>query len=280
MTNEEEIQEEFQEEVPSPPEKERKIILDLWKTKLHGVTTGIKQLEEHMAKSRQFNRDMKLFGEVKEKKKGEEETVGYIGYREGLWDEQENKLERRLVIKLFSKSIYYQGTLEEMVGREFTRSLSAQKDFPAFNIMIDGFDYLISLNKIRGGWSWFIPEWFVFRLDFEEGLIPVILKHKVGPGIDYRIVNGLGNTQFGLINGKKFDVGGKYDITLKSSDKRLTDNVLVRTLILFAASLKFHNDIFNKIKKGTKLMKKGEWQPEITNEELMLQRNPRAILRK
>ena len=69
MANEEETQEEILEEVPSPPVKERKIVLDLWRTKLHGVTTGIKQQEEHMAKSRQFNRDMKLFGEVKEKKK-------------------------------------------------------------------------------------------------------------------------------------------------------------------------------------------------------------------
>jgi hypothetical protein len=274
MANEEVVQ----EEIKSLPEIERKIIVDLWRTKLHGVTTGFRQREEQMAKSRQFNRDMQLFGEVKEIKNGEEETIGYLGYRQGLWDEQENKLDRRLVIKLFSKSIYYQGTIEEMVGREFSRSLSAQKDFPAFNILIDGFEYLVSLNKIRGGW--FVPEWFVFRLDREDGFIPIILKHKIGPGIDYRIVNGLGNTQFGLINGKKFDVGGRYDITLKTTDTRLLDNTLVRSLVLFAASLRFHKDIFNKIKKGTKLMKKGEWSPTISNEELLLLRNPRAILRK
>jgi hypothetical protein len=218
-------QEELQEEEISIPKIKRKITVDLWRTKLHGEIVGIKQKEEHMAKSRQFSRDLELFGEVKESKKGKEEPIGFLGYRKGLWEEEKNKLERRLVIKLFSKSMYYQGTLEEMIGREFTRSLSARKDFPSFNLMIDGYEYLIPLNKVRGGW--FVPEWFVFRIDDEEGFIPIILKHKMGPGIDYRVVNGIGNNQFGLINGKKFDIGGRYDITLESTDERQVDNVLV-----------------------------------------------------
>ncbi|MHA2202888.1 MAG: hypothetical protein ACW991_04300 [Candidatus Hodarchaeales archaeon] len=270
--------EEHQEKETPISEMERKIVVDLWKTRLHGEIVGIKQKEEHMAKSRQFTRDLELFGEVLEKKKGKEETIGYVGYRKGLMDDEKDKLERRLVIKLFSKSMYYQGTLEEMVGREFTRSLSARHDFPSFNLMIDDYEYLIPLNKIRGGW--FVPEWFVFRIDDEEGFIPVILKHKMGLGIDYRVVNGIGDRQFGKIDGKKFDVGGKYVITLKTTDERLVDNVLVRTLILFASSLKFHEDIIKKIKKGTKKMKKNEWQPDLSNAEKLLRRNPRSILRK
>ncbi len=273
-----EVKGKVEEEIGATEEKKRKFILDLWKTRLHGVTTGIKQQEEHMAKSRQFNRDMKLFGEVKEVKNGNEVEIGYVGYREGLWDEQDNKLERRLVIKLFSKSIYYQGTIEEMLGKEYTRSLSAQKDFPSFNVLIDGYEYVIYLDKIRGGW--FLPEWFVFRLDTENGFIPIILKHKMGPGIDYRVVNGIGNDQIGLINGHKFDIGGKFVINLKSDDKNLTSKEMVRTLILFAASLKFHKDIYKKIKKGSDLMRKGKFSPTLSNEELLLSRNPRAMLRK
>lgn len=269
--------EEKQKEIPTRKVIERKVTLDLWKTKLHDEIIGIKQKEEHMAKSRQFNRDLELFGEVKEKIKGKNETIGFVGYRKGLWDEQKDKLERRLVVKLFSKSMYYQGTLEEMIGREFTRSLSAQKDFPAFTSLINGYEYVVTTNKIRGGWV--NPEWFVFRLEGDDGFIPIILKHKWGPGIDYRVVSGLGDHQFGLINGKKWDIGGRYDITLKG-EKFLVNNVMIRTLILFSASLKFHKDIYKKIKKGTKLMKKGEWTPKITNEELLLRRNPRAILRK
>ncbi|MFX0122782.1 MAG: hypothetical protein ACFFAE_04035 [Candidatus Hodarchaeota archaeon] len=270
--------EEPQEEAIPLTEMERTITVDLWKTRLHGEIVGIKQKEEHMAKSRQFTRDLELFGEVLEKKAGKEETIGYVGYRKGLWDDEKEKLQRRLVVKLFSKSMYYQGTLEEMVGREFTRSLSARHDFPSFNLMIDDYEYLIPLNKIRGGW--FVPEWFVFRIDDEEGFVPIILKHKMGLGIDYRVVNGIGDEQFGKIDGKKFDVGGRYEITLKSTDERLVDNVLVRALILFAASLKFHEEIIKKIKKGTKKMQKDEWQPDLSNEEKLLRRNPRAILRK
>jgi hypothetical protein len=270
--------EEPQEEAKPKTEIERKISVDLWRTKLHDEIVGIKQKEEHMAKSRQFTRDLELIGEVFEKKKGENETIGFVGYRKGLWDDEKDKLERRLVIKLFSKSMYYQGTLEEMVGREFTRSLSARHDFPSFNLMVDDYDYLIPLNKIRGGW--FVPEWFVFRIDDEKGFIPIILKHKMGLGIDYRVVNGIGDKQFGKIDGKRFDVGGRYEITLKATDERLLDNVLVRALILFAASLKFHEDIIKKIKKGTKKMRKNEWLPDLSNEEKLLRRNPRSILRK
>ncbi|MHA1972026.1 MAG: hypothetical protein ACTSW1_03465 [Candidatus Hodarchaeales archaeon] len=267
------------EKVENIEEVERKFIVDLWRTKLHGEIVGIKQKEEHMAKSRQFNRDLELFGEVKEIKKDKEETIGFVGYRKGLWDEEKDKLNRRLVIKLFSKSMYYQGTLEEMIGREFTRSISAQKDFPCFSVMIDGYEYLISLNKTRGGL--FVPEWFVFRVNFDEELQPIILKHKMGPGIDYRVVNPFGNKEIGLINGKKFDIGGRYDITIKSTDKRLVSNIVTRPLILFAASLKFHKPIYKKIKKGVKQMKKGKWDgPTLSNEELLLSRNPRAILRK
>lgn len=269
MTEEEVIQEEAEE---------RKIILDLWKTKMHGEIIGIKQKEQYMAKERQFNPDLELIGEVKELKKEIEETIGYVGYRKKLWDEIPSKLERRLIVKLFSKSMYHQGTLEEMVGREFTRSLSARQDYPCFMAMIDGSEYTISLGKIRGGWLF--PEWFVFRVDDEKGFIPIILKHKHGLGIDYRVVNGIGDKQFGLINGHKFDIGGKYDITLKSTDDRLLSNVLIRTLILFATSLKFHSDINDKIREGTKLMKKGEWLPPLSQNELDLKRNPRAILRK
>jgi hypothetical protein len=267
------------EETPVPPEKERKIIVDLWRTKMHGEIIGIKQKEEHMAKSRQFSRDLELFGEVKEIKKGQEETVGFLGYRKSLWDDEKDKLKRRLVVKLFSKSMYYQGTIEEMIAREFTRSITSRRDFPNFYTLIDGHEYIISVSKIRGGW--FVPEWFGFRVHHDdEAFHPFILKHKIGPGIDYRIVNGLGDKEIGLINGKKFDVGGRYDINIKSSDERILSNVVVRTLILFAATLKFHKSIHKKIKKGTKLMIKGQWQPELANEELLLHRNPRAILRK
>jgi len=272
-----------QEEVTKKEEPlveiERKIIVDLWRTRLHGEIVGIKQKEEYMAKSRQFNRDLELFGEVKEEKKGDEETIGYVGYRQGLWDEEPDKLNRRLVIKLFSKSMYYQGTIEELVGREFTRSISARKDFPCFTVLLDNHDYLISVNKTRGGL--FVPEWFVFRLTTETGLIPIILKHKIGLGIDYRVVNAIGKKQIGMIDGKKFDIGGKYVIKLKAVEENLLDNNMIRTLILFAASLKFHEDIYKKIKIGVKRMRKGEWEgPTLSNEELLLLRNPRAILRK
>ena len=274
MSEEEKIQE---EEIPLTKQK-REIIVDLWRTNLHGEELGIRQKEQYRAKSRGFTKHTELFGKVTEKVKGKEEDLGYLGYQKDEWDDTKEKLERRLTIKLFSKSMYHQGTLEEMVGREFSHSLSAKHDYPSFNLMIDDYEYLIKLSKNRGGLL--VSECFNFSVEDEEGFIPIILKHKMGLGIDFRVINGFGNKQFGFINGHKFDVGGRYDITLKATDERLLDNVIARALILFAGSLKFHKEIHKKIKKGSKKIKKGKWVPPLTNKELDLERNPRSILHK
>ena len=89
--------------------------------------------------------------------------------------------------------MYHQGTLEEMVGREFSHSLSAKHDYPSFDLMIDDYEYLIKLSKNRGGL--FVSECFNFSVEDEEGFIPIILKHKMGLGIDFRVINGFGNRE-------------------------------------------------------------------------------------
>ena len=179
----------------------KEISVDLWKTKAQALFIGIKQQEQWMAKEHHFTRDMRIFGEVKEKDKdGKEETIGYVGYRTSLWDDEPDELKRRLVIKLFSKSMYYQATIEEIVGREIFYKIATPKQFPSFTIILDKFTYLVHLSKVRGGK--FVPEWFSFRLDDDNklGFFPVILKTKFRLGHDFRIVKAIGNTEIGFID--------------------------------------------------------------------------------
>ncbi|MGI9386688.1 MAG: hypothetical protein ACR2OX_04600, partial [Methyloligellaceae bacterium] len=59
--------------------------VDLWVTDLHGVEIGIYQHSRHRAKSRQFTKDMDIFGEVKE----DGERAALLAFREGLWEKHQ-----------------------------------------------------------------------------------------------------------------------------------------------------------------------------------------------
>ena len=71
--------------------------VDLWVTNLNTTEIGIYQHSRHRAKSRQFTKDMDIYGAVKENG----EKTGLIGYRKELW-KSNNGMDKRLVIKQFT----------------------------------------------------------------------------------------------------------------------------------------------------------------------------------
>jgi hypothetical protein len=258
----------------------KEINVDLWKTQVQPLFIGIKQHEEWMAKERQFTRDMKIFGEIKEKENNKEEVIGYVGYRKSLWDDEPDVLKRRLVIKLFSKSMYHQATIEEIVGREVFYKIATPKQFPSFTIILKDFFYLVNLSKVRGGK--FVPEWFSFRLDNGKlGFFPIILKTKFRFGHDFRIIKAIGMKEIGFIDWKILDIGGRFIIKLQSEDKEIIENKeLHRILILFGSTVKFHEEIEKKVKNLSKQIIKGTLDFKLDNDELDLRMNPRSIQRK
>src|SRR3974390_2951602 len=90
---------------------ERNFTVDLWWTGLNDVEVGFFVHSRHRAKSRQFTQDSDVLGEVLE---GGERT-GLITYREGLW-KSENPGEKRLVLKLFTPSMTFKGSMEMIFG--------------------------------------------------------------------------------------------------------------------------------------------------------------------
>ena len=146
--------------------------------------------------------------------------------------------------------------------------------------MLDKFSYLVNISKVRGGK--FVPEWFSFRLDDGKlGFFPVIVKAKLRFGHDFRIINARGMKEIGFIDGKVLDIGGRFIIKLASPDKNVVDNKeLLRTLILFGATTKFHKEIEQKVKKISKLIANDEIDFSLDGDELDLRRNPRAIVKR
>ena len=56
--------------------------IDFWATDLHGEEVGVRQDAQHRAKSRQFSKDMEIYGALFEDGK----KVGFVGWRKEAWE--------------------------------------------------------------------------------------------------------------------------------------------------------------------------------------------------
>ncbi len=249
----------------------RKIQVDLWKTGLHWEKIGIKKKEQHRAKTSHYTADMNLIGAIKE----EGEEIGHVGIRESTWKVE--LLEKRLIIKLFSDNIIWQGTIEEMTSQEVRQSFAGRHNYPCYNIILDDYDYVINLLKVRGGiWH---PEWYCFSYIHPDGTIEVFtIRAKLGVGPDFRVRSVFNpKKDVAIIDGKKFDIGGRWEIRFYNEE--LAQNRFIpRILILFAATIRYHGTIYKKTKKILKLMNKGQYRGKISGDELRLLKNPRKPL--
>ena len=241
----------------------RKITVDLWKTDLHKKEIGLKKQEEYMAKSRQYTKDMNIIGEIREEKK----PNGIVAVREG-------NIKERLIVKIFSSTMNWIGTVEEAISREIGNSYVTENNFPAFIIILDEYEYNLMLEKVHGGAG--RKEKFHFCTFGNKNTntleVFVLEENRMSVGGDWTIktING---KHVADIDGKKFDIGGQWDI--KIFDAELANhNAFVSTLILFAASRKYHGKIEDRIKNIINDLKK-DTPYTLQHEELDLYENPR-----
>ena len=122
--------------------------VDLWITDLNTTEVGVYQHSRNRAKSRQFTSDMDIFAEVKR----DGERVGLLGYRADLW-ETKRGMDRRLVIKLFTATMNWKGTIELMMGRSLQLSHGA-KGIPvsAYSVNLVDHDQIVQLERSAAKW--------------------------------------------------------------------------------------------------------------------------------
>ena len=99
----------------------KKITVDFWATDWHGEEIGIRQAEQHRAKSRQFSKDMEIYGAILENGN----KIGFVGWRKEAWesgiDEEPEEIQGevlgpskaqigRLIIKSFTNESNWTGT--------------------------------------------------------------------------------------------------------------------------------------------------------------------------
>jgi len=270
----------------------KKLTVDFWATDLHGEEVGVRQDAQHRAKSRQFSKDMEIYGALFEDGK----KVGFVGWRKEAWesgiDEEDEEVEGeilgpstaeigRLIIRCFTNESNWIGSLEEQVVLELPRSY--YEPLPVFTIIIPRYEFVIRVERIysRTG-NLYCTTLITKEKGDKEKIMDIFeIDEKLFTlGSDW-VVRRRGANKKDIVaklDGKILNVGGKVDITIY--DEELAKNRAFRMLlVLFAAMTKFHNKVKKKIRKVREQIFNGEIQIKPTHQELEMMRNPRTIRR-
>jgi len=244
----------------------QKVVVDLWKTGMHRVEVGIKKREEYRAKTRKFTADMDIIGEIRVDK----ETVGYVAYRKGLW-EKEDPLERRLVIRTFTKDISWIAGIEENIGKSIALTLAYDTPSPAFTIFHAKSRIVYTVEKIRA--KILETDMLIFTfIDENKVLMPLLIRSKrFAIGSDWDIIDMVSGKKVAHVDGKVLDIGGEF--TIKTNIK---SQKLVNSLVLIAALMKFYDDIKRKLDAIAERLKKRKTYIKLSKTDASFFFNPRV----
>lgn len=246
--------------------KARKYKVDLWATDLNTAEIGILKRTQNEAASDQFTKDMEIFGQTVDGGKRE----ALLAYRKELWDKNKD-FERRLVIKLFSESLSWRGTIEMLVGRSLQLTRGSGVAVPSFSINLARHEQLIEVERCARKWP-FMPEAFTFFLQTKVGPRFYTLKRRIFCfGADYNIYDQQ-HRLIGQLDQKLINLGGAWIVRL---DPKHTNKKLEATLELFCAMLKFNRKCRKHISDLSGKVRRGKIAPKLSHRERDLYYNPR-----
>lgn len=255
---------------------------DLHSTRLHGEAIGFRQVEMWRSKSRQFTKDADIIGNIKTTQRSNEkeklpsmEKAGFIILRSSLWSEVD-KLDRRLVVKLFTSSGGWIATMEEMVAEEYTTSFVSDEPLVSFTVLTKDSEIVTWVKQQKRGklstenYSFYIlgPDktFEAFRIEGARASL----------GDDFNVIRLKGNQKVAHIDSKFGDIGGEFQVNVK--DPVLAENEwFCRILQCFSVMIAYRKEIKSKIKKGIHQWKKGEKIPKQHRFEISLLANPRRL---
>jgi len=265
----------------APPAEEKKkkeerivylhIDVDLWRTKMHRDEWGIRKDAQRAQKDRQWTRGMDQIGDVKVDGK----DYGLLAIRERIWKE-EDPLERRFVMKLFSPSGYWRGSIERLQGESFANSHATGEPSPAYVCI---FKHTRNLYKIRklAHFPRFQGKIFGFSYLNEHDIFQsfVIDDKRLRFGSDW-VIKNIHNKVIAKINGRFMNIGGRFKIDI-FEEKLAKDKTFYSMLILFSSTLRFYKNIRKNIKKSLKELKISDTEVKLDDSETNLYLNPRKL---
>ena len=253
-------------EAASRKRKARKFKVDLWATDLNTAEIGVLKRTQNEAASDQFTKDMEIYGQTLDK--GERE--GLFAYRKELWDKNKD-FERRLVVKLFSESLSWRGTLEMLVGRSLQLTHGSGVAVPAFSLNIARHEQLIEVERCARKWP-LMPERFTFFLQTKVGpRFYTLRENLLSVGADYSLFDHQGR-KIGSLDQLLINLGGAWIVKL---DPAHTNKKLETVLELFCAMLKFNHASRRHIRTLARKVRDGKIAPKLSHRERDLYYNPR-----
>jgi hypothetical protein len=241
--------------------------VDLWRTKMHREEWGIRLDAQRAQKDRQWTRDMDMIGEIKK----DGENYGFLGQREKLW-KAKDPLERRFVMKMFSKGGYWRGSIERLQGESFANSHATKEPCPAYVCI---FKHTRNLYRIKrlAHFPRFQGEVFGFSFLDENDIFRtfVIDDKRLTFGSDW-MIKDIHNKVIAKIDGKFMNLGGRFKIDI-FDEILANDKTFFNMIILFSATLRFHKNI----KKALKELSISDAKVKLDDSETNLYLNPRKL---
>ncbi len=238
---------------------------------MHKEEWGIRLDAQRSQKDRQWTREMDLIGDVKANK----EDYGLLAIREGIWKEKD-PLERRFVMKLFSPSGYWRGSIERLQGESFSISHATGESCPSFVCI---FKHTRNLYRIRrlAHFPRFQGQIFGFSYLDENGIFhSFVIDDKIFRfGSDWEVKN-IHNKVVAKIDGRFMNIGGRFKIDI-FEENLAKDKTFFNMLILFSSTLRFLKDIKKNIRRIIKELKISDTEIKLDDTESNLYMNPRKL---
>ncbi len=249
----------------------KKIIVDMRATKLHKDEWGIKLDQQRKSKSRQWTSDMDLIGDFKIDGK----DWGKLGIREKTW-KTVDPLKRRFIMKLFTNSFYWRGTIEFLQGETIMLSFVTNENAPTYLCNIAD---VLNLSRIRRlpHKPRFRGEVFGFELVDDKAIHRTFMidDKRLTLGSDW-YVKDIHKNVVAFINGRFLNLGGRYDIEIY--DKNLAkDKAFFTILILFASTLRWYKNIKKTVNELLRLVSRQKIDLKLQESEADLYLNPRKM---
>lgn len=246
-----------------------KFVVDVWLTDLNSTEFGVYKRSRNRAKSRQFSSDMDIYAEVIENG----QRTGLIGFRKAPWKENTG-MNRRLIFKLFTKSLGWRATMDLMIGRSLQLTMGARGlPVTAYSINTDDDDFIIYIERSAFKWP-LMPEHFSFFL-MRDGKPEYFRLQRafINIGGDYTLYDQQ-NNKIGYIDGKIYSIAGKWKCGVKVEH---ADKKLLTTLKLFSGMIIFNRGARWHLWRLWKEVLAGKLQPKLEQQEADLYKNPRRV---
>jgi len=195
--------------------------------------------------------------------------------REEAWKVKDT-LKKIFVMKLFTSSFNWRGTIELLQGESAMLSFVTNESCPSYLVNNAGALNLVRIRRLPHR-PRFRGQTFGFSIadDNANHYVYMIDDKRLTLGSDWYVKN-IHKEVVAIINGKFMNIGGRFDIEIY--DEKLAKNKeFYTTLVLFASSLRFYKEIRKAIHQLMKMLKHQDINLVLRESEADLYLNPRKL---